>query len=77
MEKQATTEESATQGARLQELTRGVQEIEARVSGASDKVSELNDQAVQFIAERPLAAIGIAFGVGYLVGKLAAKRWLV
>ena len=76
MEEQATSQ-NTTQGARLQELTRSVQEIEERVSGVGDTVSELNEQAVRFISERPLAAIGVAFGVGYIIGKLASKRWLV
>lgn len=76
MEEQATPK-PATQGARLQELTQSIQEMEERVSGVGESVSELNERAVAFIAEKPLAAIGIAFGVGYLVGKLASKRWLV
>lgn len=74
MEHEATAE--PTQAARLRDLTRSVQEMEARVSGVGDTVSELNEQAVRFIAERPVAAIGIAFGVGYLIGKLASRRWL-
>ncbi|NND02494.1 MAG: hypothetical protein HKN91_06885 [Acidimicrobiia bacterium] len=76
MEQQATAK-PATQGARLQELTQSVRDIEERVSGVGDSVAELNERAVEFIAEKPLAAIGIAFGVGYLIGKLATKRWLV
>lgn len=70
------TSEPATQGAKLQELTRSVREIESRVSDVGDTVHELNEQAVRFISERPLAAIGIAFGVGYVIGKLASRRWL-
>lgn len=58
-------------------LNRSVQELEERVQTTRDRVHEFNERAVQFIQERPAASIGIAFGVGYLVGKLAAKRWLV
>ncbi len=75
-EQQQTTPKPTSQAARLHDLTRSVQGLEARVSGVGDTVSELNAQAVQFISERPVAAIGIAFGVGYLVGKLANRRWL-
>ena len=57
-------------------LQRNVHEIEDSVQATRDRVHELNEQAVRFIQERPAAAIGIAFGVGYIVGKLAAKRWL-
>ena len=71
------SQEPATQAARLQELTRGVQELEARVSNVGESVSELNERALNFINERPAAAIGIAFGVGFLIGKLASRRWLV
>lgn len=76
MEPQAASKPS-TQGARLQELTRSVQEMEERVSGVGDTIAEVNEQVVAFISERPVAAIGVAFGVGYLIGKLASKRWLV
>ena len=65
------------QAAALHELTKSVREIEERVSGVGDSLTDLNEQAVRFIAERPAAAIGIAFGVGYLIGKLASRRWLV
>ena len=76
MENQRTSQ-PATQGARLQDLTRSVQEIEARVSGVGDTLTELNEQAMQFIADRPVAAMGVAFGVGFVIGKLASRRWLV
>jgi ElaB/YqjD/DUF883 family membrane-anchored ribosome-binding protein len=58
-------------------LNRSVQELEERVETTRDQIQELNERAVHFIQERPAAAIGIAFGVGYFVGKMAAKRWLV
>lgn len=77
MEDQGTAEARATQGATLQELTRGVKKFEEGVAGVPDALSDINDRAVNFISEKPLAAIGIAFGVGYLVGKLASRRWLM
>ena len=58
-------------------LQKSVDEIEERVHTTRDQLHELNEQAVAFIQQRPVAAIGIAFGVGYIIGKLAAKRWLV
>lgn len=60
-----------------QTLQRNVDELEQRVQSTRDRVHDFNEHAVQFIQERPAAALGIAFGVGYIVGKLAAKRWLV
>lgn len=77
MSNQATTTQAPTQAAALREITEGVQKLEAQVSQVGDSLHDLNERAVRFIEERPLAAIGIAFGVGYLVGKLASRRWLV
>lgn len=53
-----------------------VEELETQLQSTRDRVHDLNDAAVAFIEERPLAAVGIAFGAGYLLGKLAASRWL-
>lgn len=66
-----------TQAARLHELTRGVQDLEERVSGIGESITELNERLLAFIDERPVAAIGIALGVGFFIGKLASRRWLV
>lgn len=54
-----------------------VGELNTQLQSTKDRVHDLNEQAVQFIQERPLAAIGIALGAGYLLGKLASSRWLV
>ena len=53
-----------------------VEELESQLQSTRDRVHDLNEAAVNFIQERPLAAIGIAFGAGYLLGKLASSRWL-
>lgn len=70
------SQQPATQAARLQELTHSAQEFGERVSNVGESVTEFNERALAFINERPAAAIGIAFGVGFLVGKLANRRWL-
>lgn len=72
-----TPQEPVGQAARLHELTRSVQGLEERVSGLGESVAEVNDRVLAFIEERPVAAIGIAIGVGFLIGKLASRRWLV
>jgi len=51
--------------------------IEESVGSTKEQVSALNAQAVHFIQNRPLAALGIAFGVGYLLGSAASRRWIV
>jgi ElaB/YqjD/DUF883 family membrane-anchored ribosome-binding protein len=58
-------------------LNRSVKELEERVDTTRDRIHEINERAVHFIQERPAAAIGIAFGVGYFVGKMASKRWFI
>lgn len=53
-----------------------VDELEAQLQHTRDRMHDFNETAVHFIQERPLAAIGIAFGAGYIIGKLASSRWL-
>ncbi|AWV87959.1 DUF883 family protein [Bradymonas sediminis] len=72
-------------GADLRERARDVQErieegfheMEARYDDARDQLRTINDQAVEFIRENPALCVAGAIGVGYLLGKLAKKRWLV
>jgi ElaB/YqjD/DUF883 family membrane-anchored ribosome-binding protein len=35
-----------------------------------DQLEHLGNQVTQFVVERPLAAVGIALGVGFLLGRL-------
>ena len=36
----------------------------------ADQLEHLGNQVTQFVVERPLAAVGIAVGVGFLLGRL-------
>jgi ElaB/YqjD/DUF883 family membrane-anchored ribosome-binding protein len=36
-----------------------------------------NEQARSTIREHPVASVAGALGAGYIVGRLAARRWLV
>lgn len=75
---QAATRAVAFEEAPLQErLERGYHAMEERALDARVQLEQLNDQAVTFIQEKPLAAIGIAFGVGYVLGALASRRWII
>lgn len=75
---------AADDGADLRERARDVQErieegfheMEARYDDARDQLRTLNDTAVDFIRENPALCLAGAVGVGYLVGKLAKRRWL-
>ncbi len=57
-------------------VQRKVDQFGSQLQTTKDRVQEFNETAVHFIQERPVAAIGIALGAGYLLGKLASSRWL-
>lgn len=57
-------------------IEEGFHEMEARYDDARDQLRILNDTAVDFIRENPALCLAGAVGVGYLVGKLAKRRWL-
>lgn len=60
-----------------QSLIDGYHELEARYRTTRDQLYQLNQQAVVFIEKNPAACIAGAFAVGWVVGKLAQKRWLI
>lgn len=41
------------------------------------RLENFNDQAVAFVRENPAACIVGAAAVGFLIGRLAARRWFV
>lgn len=55
----------------------GYHALEERAFDAREQVQRLNDQAITLIQDKPAVAIGVAFGVGYLLGALASRRWIV
>ncbi len=81
-----------TQDAPLPELTERVREEdeelgeklesalesfnEARES-ARQQLEQVNHKAIVFIQEQPVIALAAAFGAGYLLGSLAARRWII
>ncbi len=59
------------------QISDGYHEIEETYLSTRDQVYELNRQAVEFIREHPAACVVGGFAVGYIIGKLANKRWFV
>ena len=57
-------------------IEEGVHEIEARYKDVRDQLKHANDTAVTFIREHPATCIFGAVAFGYVVGRLASKRWL-
>jgi ElaB/YqjD/DUF883 family membrane-anchored ribosome-binding protein len=78
MEQKIETEAAEAAPTNLRDdITASVHEIEHQVEHAREALYDANRKAVVFIRENPGLAILGAFGVGYVVGKLAARRWFV
>lgn len=60
-----------------EQAVEGYHAIEERAEAIKAGASELNERAVYFIQENPALAILGAFGAGYLLGTLAARRWII
>lgn len=58
-------------------LTESFHDIEERYRSTRDELYALNRQALVVIEKHPAACIAGAFAVGWLIGKLAKKRWLI
>lgn len=54
----------------LSVIQEGADELRARAN-------QLNERAIVLIQDHPGMAILGAFGIGYLLGTLAARRWIV
>ena len=59
------------------QISDGYQEFEDTYLTTRDQVYDLNRKAVEFVREHPAACIAGGFAVGYLIGKLANKRWFI
>ena len=64
-----------------QDVTERVGEVmesaQALQQQAREQLEQINHTALTLIQEKPLVALGIAFGAGYLLGSLAARRWII
>ncbi|ARC89821.1 YqjD family protein [Rhodovulum sp. MB263] len=47
---------------------------EATVAGVQDRGAELGEQAADAVRRQPAAAMGIAVGLGFLVGLMTGRR---
>ena len=54
-----------------------VRDIEHTYSETRHQLQKFNEQAVTFIKDNPGLCIVGAVATGYLVGRLASKRWLI
>ena len=60
-----------------QTLEERYEELEQRYDEVRDMLEDYNRSAMDFIREHPGICIAGALGAGYVVGRLAARRWLV
>ena len=44
---------------------------------ARERLEHANHVAVTFIQDQPILALGAAVGIGYLLGRVASRRWIV
>jgi ElaB/YqjD/DUF883 family membrane-anchored ribosome-binding protein len=68
---------STNGGSRLDELSGGLESEPGRLGAQMDALRDYAGSADEmirgFARERPLAAVAIAVGVGFLLGRLAAR----
>lgn len=57
-------------------IEEGFHEMEQRYGDAREQMRDYNDKAVEFIRQNPAMCLAGAVGVGFVLGKLASRRWL-
>lgn len=57
-------------------LEEGYHELEQRYDDVRGQLQQVNDRSVEFIRENPAICIAGAIGVGFVIGRLASRRWL-
>ena len=68
----------ATASAEARErLEHHYREIERTYDDTRARIEDLNERAVDFIRENPGVCIMGAVAAGFLIGRLASRRWLV
>ncbi|MCE8006131.1 DUF883 domain-containing protein [Aestuariivita sp.] len=69
-----TAQSERAKGA-IQDKLEGARETgAARVADAKDQAAKLGAEANDFVVRQPATALGIAAGIGFLIGMLGARR---
>lgn len=61
---------------RQRSLKEQYRDVEERYEDVRNQLESYNRHAVDFIRDNPAICIAGALGAGYLIGRLASKRWL-
>lgn len=59
-----------------EQLERHYRNLEQTYDDARTKIENFNEQAADFVRDNPAVCIVGALAAGYLVGRLASRRWL-
>lgn len=70
------TDPGAESQALTERLQEGYQLAEHQIGQLRERLEEANHQAIGFIQDKPVVALAASFAVGYLIGRLALRRWL-
>lgn len=70
------TEQGVEPQAISERLQEGYQLAEHQIGQMRERLEEANHQAIGFIQDKPVVALAASFAVGYLIGRLALRRWL-
>lgn len=57
-------------------LEHGYRELEHQVDQTKQNIQQFNEQAVRFIQENPGWCLIGAVATGYVLGRMASRRWL-
>lgn len=72
--------EANTEHGGEQQLERSIEEryeeLEERYDQLRDQLEDYNRSAQEFIQDHPGLSVAAALGTGYIIGRLAANRWL-
>lgn len=75
----AAQEPSLTEQARQlsEQAMENYQALEEQAGAIKEQATQINAQVTSFIQNNPAVAIAGAFGLGYLIGSVAARRWII
>lgn len=77
LEEKVETELGAKVADVKNQLVDRYREFDEQYETSRDKAYAINNRAIEFIQENPAVAIVAAVGVGYVVGRLASRRWII
>ncbi len=59
-----------------QSIEERYQQLEQQYDELRDRLEDYNRSAQEFIREHPGLSVAAALGTGYIIGRLAASRWV-